>query len=77
MTGREEHAAGRRGMGSFPSEWGIPAGAPQSEERANWVRSKIAETSGTGALRRLANANGRLATLLRAAELDRRKEGPR
>jgi hypothetical protein len=38
MTGQVEHATGVRGVGTFPTAWGIPRGTPHSEERAAWVR---------------------------------------
>jgi hypothetical protein len=38
MTGQIEHAEGVRGLGTFPTAWGIPLGTPFSEERASWVR---------------------------------------
>jgi hypothetical protein len=41
MTGRIEQAAGSRGDGTFPAEWGIPRGTPYSEERAAWVRRHV------------------------------------
>lgn len=41
MTGSTEHADGVRGPGTFPAAWGIPRGAPYSEERASWVRRNV------------------------------------
>ena len=41
MTGSVEHADGARGLGTFPSRWGAPRGAPYSEERAAWVRRNV------------------------------------
>jgi hypothetical protein len=41
MTGSEEHAAGPRGLSTFPRSWGAPPGSPMSEERAAWVRSHV------------------------------------
>jgi hypothetical protein len=41
MTGQIENAAGVRGLGTFPAEWGIPRGAQYSEERAAWVRRNV------------------------------------
>jgi hypothetical protein len=41
MTGQVEHADGTRGLDTFPSRWGVPPGAPHSEERASWVRRNV------------------------------------
>lgn len=76
MTGREEHAAGHRGMGSFPPEWGIPRGSRDSEERVEWVRSKLAQTAGARAHRKLAARDARLLAELRRLQIDAREEGP-
>ena len=38
-----ERADGNRGWGSFPARWRMPSGSTFSEERARWVREKVAE----------------------------------
>ncbi len=76
MTGREEHATGRRGMGSFPAEWGLPKGRPDSEERAAWVRSKVEQYAGAQAHRKLAARDARLLAELRRLQIKGREKGP-
>jgi hypothetical protein len=39
----EEHAVRSRGSGTFPEEWGFAPGSTYSEERAAWVRGKVAQ----------------------------------
>jgi len=55
-----EHAAGRRGDGLFPQEWGMALGRPYSDERAAWLRASIASDSTLRAHRRLADRDARL-----------------
>ena len=61
----------------FPVEWGMPIGAPHSEERAAWVKQMVLRHSALTAHDKLARANGRLLSILRAAEMKKREEGPR
>ena len=60
----------------FPVDWGSPAGRPYSEERADWIREHVKDHMVRQRYHRLAAANGRLLAILRAAELDWRREGP-
>jgi hypothetical protein len=43
MNGDVEYATRSRGPASFPESWGLPEGRLFSEERAAWVRRKVAE----------------------------------
>jgi hypothetical protein len=59
-----------------PEDWGSPPGRPYSEERAHWISKHVKDHMVTQRYRRLADANGRLLVVLRAAELNRRRECP-
>jgi hypothetical protein len=74
MSG-EEHATGTgvRMLGTYPPEWGWPAGEQYSEERVDWVRSNVREDVVLNAHRLLAEKNDRLLAILRAADLRRRR----
>jgi hypothetical protein len=63
-------------VSTFPESWGPPPGRQYSEERASWVKNHVREHMITAPFRRLAEVNGRLLAILRAAELDRRHECP-
>jgi hypothetical protein len=58
----------------FPEDWGLPPGRPYSDERADWIRKRVIDHMVTQRYRRLAAANGR--PILRAAELNERRESP-
>ena len=74
MTRPLETADGTRGYGSFPAEWGSPPpGGAYSEERARWVREKVAGHCRTAPLRELARRDARLLWTLRIAELERKR----
>jgi hypothetical protein len=86
MSGAEEHADGVR-LGTYPTRWGRPEGEQYSEARTAWVRAKLIERGEAdvtaawnadviAAYRRLAARDGRLLSILRATELQRRKYGP-
>jgi hypothetical protein len=87
MSGTEEHADGVR-LGTYPARWGRPEGEQYSERRTDWVRAKVVERWEADVIaawnldvltahRRLAARDGQLLAILRAAELNRRKYGPR
>jgi hypothetical protein len=91
MSGGEEYADAARSLGAYPTSWGRPAGEQFSETRIAWVRSKLIErvvergeadviaarnADVIAAYRRLSRADGRLLSILRAAEINRRKYGP-
>lgn len=54
MAGDVEQSEIGRGMGVFPSEWGVPAGSQFSEERKQWVAARVQEHSSLQRLRRKA-----------------------
>ena len=70
-AGQIENADGARGLGTFPAEWGIPRGAPYSEERAAWVRRnvKVEEVRNLNRTARRSGSSARLA-LARALALE-------
>lgn len=82
MTGREDHgtpelAAGGSGKGrTFPDSWGMPEGAPLSEERELWVRSHVQRASITQRFTALEQAQGRLLAIARNAYLDSIEDTP-
>lgn len=55
-VGTMEYASENRTLGVFPAEWGVPAGSQFSEERAAWVRERVAEHRAMEAVRRKAKA---------------------
>ena len=42
----QEHAAGGRGLGTFPAWWGSPDGRSGSEDRVVWVTRNVATDLG-------------------------------
>ncbi|MFC9051812.1 hypothetical protein [Streptomyces anthocyanicus] len=54
MAGDVEQSEIGRGMGVFPTEWGVPAGSQFSEERKQWVAARVQEHSSLQRLRRKA-----------------------
>ena len=71
-----ERADGSRHWGPFPRSWGRPPGDQFSEERARWVREKVAEHRQTAPLPNLTERNHRFLWMLRIAELERKRETP-
>jgi hypothetical protein len=71
----DEHAANPVSR-TFPEEWGLPQGRPNSETRAAWVRQMVDRHSALTAHRKLAARAGRLLVALRVLDLRRREEGP-
>jgi hypothetical protein len=63
-----EEADGERNA-SFPAEWGAPRGSQFSEERAAWVRSKVASHTTVARYQTLARADARWLKMLREAAL--------
>jgi len=54
MAGDVERSEVSRGMGIFPTEWGVPAGSQFSEERKQWIAARVQEHSSLQRLRRKA-----------------------
>jgi hypothetical protein len=62
-------------LARFPSEWGRPRGAPQSEERAQWVRDKVKAHLRAAPLRQL-RARHPITSCLRSAPIGAGRESP-
>ncbi len=60
----------------FPKIWGRPAGTQWSEERAAWVRDRVARFAGIQALDELARRDVRLLNALRKAALMSQRNAP-
>jgi hypothetical protein len=60
----------------FPKIWGRPAGSQWSEERAAWVRDRVARFAGLQALDELARRDNRYLHTLRVALLMSRRRAP-
>jgi hypothetical protein len=73
VSGDVELADGGFGR-SFPAEWGRPKGSQFSEERAAWIREQVRRHVAAAPLRELAARDRRLLSVLRLAELERRRE---
>ncbi len=71
-----ECAEGGRRSRTFPQEWGMPPGERFSEERARWVRDRVARTCGRRALDKLVAADKRHQQMLQRLALMARREGP-
>jgi hypothetical protein len=72
-----EYATSSSGGGPFPAEWGRPRGAPQSEERQQWVREQVRQHIAGAPLRQLQKRQIEMLNQLRLAQVERlRREGP-
>ncbi|MFD7443906.1 hypothetical protein [Streptomyces sp. NPDC059909] len=66
-AGVMEFASEGRTFGAFPAEWGVPPGKQFSEERAAWVRERVAECQALAAVRRRAQEQARAAGSVKPA----------
>ncbi len=76
MSGDVETAETSGGGHGFPSHWGRPAGSQWSEERAAWIRDRVARFAGIQALDQLAARDRRYLLMLQRAVLMSRRTGP-
>lgn len=71
-----EYAEAGRDIGQFPVEWGCPVGRRFSDERAAWIRTRIAEHAALTAHRRLADRDAKMLVQLHQAALNANRVGP-